>query len=67
MDTGKICLTIRYGSKQVNLLKDKNAVEVANLTELIEVLEKVKLATEAGELDMQIEQVSGALKSRFKR
>ena len=66
-DTGKVCLTIRYGAKQINLNKDKNAVEVTGLDDLIPVLEQIKLAVEAGELDTQIEQASGALRAGFKR
>jgi hypothetical protein len=36
------------------------------MTDLISTLEIIKKAVEAGELDQQIEQVSGALRSNFK-
>ncbi len=66
-DTGKVCVSIRYGSKTLELAKGKAAVEVANPEELIKTLEAVRGAVEAGELDAQIETASGALKAGFKR
>ncbi len=66
-DTGKVCVSIRYGSKTLELAKGKAAVEVANPEDLIKTLEAVRGAVEAGELDAQIEVASGALKAGFKR
>lgn len=62
---GKLCLAIRYGNKVIELGKNKNAIEVVNHTELIAVLEKIKKATEHGELDSQIEQASNVLRAGF--
>jgi len=67
LDCGKICLAIRYGAKQLEIAKGKNAVEVATVDELIAVMEKIKLAVDQGELDQQIELASGALRVGFKR
>ena len=67
LDSGKICLAVRYGAKQLEIAKGKNAVEVANTDELIAVMEKIKLAVDLGELDQQIELASGALRVVFKR
>ena len=67
LDSGKICLAVRYGAKQIEILKGKNAVEISNTDELIGVLEKIKLAVDQGELDQQIEAASGALRVGFKR
>ena len=66
-DTGKLCLNIRYGSKLIELAKGKTTVEVANAEELIDILNIVKAAVLAGELDAQIEAASGQLRSGFKR
>jgi len=66
LDSNKICLAIRYGAKQLDIAKGKNAVEVANLDEVVTALEKIKQAVDLGELDEQIELASGALKARFK-
>ena len=65
--SGKIALALRYGAKPLELSKGKNAIEVANMDELIATLELVKLAVQAGELDTQLEQVGGALREGFKR
>jgi hypothetical protein len=66
-ESGKVCVSIRYGSKVLELSKGKAAVEVANPDELASTLEAVRRAVEAGELDAQIEAASGALRSGFKR
>lgn len=65
-DTGKVCISIRYGSKILELARGKAAVEVANPDDLIKALESVRKAVEAGELDAQIEAASGALKAGFR-
>ncbi len=65
-DTGKVCVSIRYGSKVLELAKGKAAVEVASPDDLIKALEAVRWAVEAGELDQQIEAASGALKAGFR-
>lgn len=62
---GKVCLNVRYGAKLIELAKGKTAVEVASGEELIKTLEIIKSAVEAGELDTQIEQASGAVRAGF--
>jgi hypothetical protein len=62
---GKIALTLRYGAKQIEIAKGKNAIEVADMNELVATLEVIRQAVQAGELDTQIEQVSGALRAGF--
>jgi hypothetical protein len=64
-ESGKINLSVRYGSKTLELAKGKNAIELANGDELVAVLEKLKAAVVAGELDAQIEAASGALRAGF--
>ena len=66
-DSGKICLNIRYGSKVIQLAKDKTTIELASKNELVPTLEMVKTAIEAGELDQEIETASGNLRLGFKR
>ena len=63
--SGKIMLAIRYGAKPIELAKGKNAIEVGTMGDLIAALETVKEAVQAGELDAQIEQVSGSLRAGF--
>ena len=43
-NSGKLCFSVRYGSKVINIAKGKNAIEVANLDDLINVIETVKSA-----------------------
>ncbi len=66
-DNGKVCLSIRYGAKLLELSKGKAACEVGSGDELVAALETIKTAVEQGELDAQIEAASGALKSGFKK
>ena len=66
-ENGKVCVNVRYGSKLIELAKNKSAIEVGSPAELIDALTIVKTAVEAGELDSQIELASGALRSGFRK
>ncbi len=66
-DDGKQLLSIRYGSKVLELGKNKNAVEVADMAALLEALTLIKQAVLNGELDTQMDAASGALRSGFKQ
>ena len=66
-DNGKLNLSVRYGSKVIELAKNKNAVEVADLDELIETLNVIRDAVQAGELDDVIANASEKLKAGFKK
>lgn len=63
---GKKVLQLRYGSKVIELMKGKNAIEV-NDQSLLEVLQTVRNAIECGELDVQIGTASDLVKARFKK
>ena len=67
-DTGKFCLSLKYGAKVLPLnSKGATAVELANADELVPVLEKLREAVEKGELDTQIEAVAGAVRAKAKK
>ena len=66
-DNGKLCLSLRYGAKVIELAKGKSAVEVAGDAELVAVLETLKAAIAAGELDTQIEAVARSVTAGFKK
>ena len=66
-DSGKLCVSLRYGAKVVEIAKGKTAVELAGEKELVATLEILKQAVENGELDAQIEAVAGAVKVGFKK
>ena len=46
---------MRYGSKPFEFTKGKNAIELANETEVADVLRKLREAADLGELDAFIE------------
>ena len=64
-DNGKLCLNVKYGSNTIELSKGKFAIELASQAEIVPVLNTLKEAAEAGELDSQIEAVAGVVKSGF--
>jgi len=66
-ENGKTCVAVRYGSKVLELVKGKTAVEVGSNKELVAVLTTLRKAVEAGELDAQIEAVGAAMRRGFKR
>ena len=66
-ESGKTCVQVKYGTKVLDFAKGKNAIEVASEAELVKVLEALKNATAAGELDSQIEAASVSVRKGFKR
>ncbi len=64
---GKIALALKYGAKTLEIIKGKNAIETADMDDLIATLEVIKAAVNAGELDTQIEQASSTLRAGFKK
>jgi hypothetical protein len=66
-ENGKLCVSLRYGAKVVELAKGKSTVEVSNANDLVKTLETLKQAVESGELDAQIESVATATRAAFKK
>ena len=66
-ENGKCCIAVRYGAKVIEIAKGKTAIEVASSDALIEALEAVNAAVLAGELDAQIEAVSGQIRTAFNK
>jgi len=66
-DAGKVCVSVKYGTKVIELAKGKHSVEVENSQALVKALETIKSAVEQGELDAQIETASGSLKAGFRK
>lgn len=65
-DTGKIALCVRYGSRVLELVKGKFAVELADETQLVPTLQLIVDAVKAGELDEQMAAASKSLRNAFK-
>jgi hypothetical protein len=66
-EQGKVCVSVKYGTKVIELAKGKPSVEVDNAQALVKALETIKTAVEQGELDSQIELASGVLKAGFRK
>ena len=52
-------LTVRYGSKPIELAKGKNAIKCTNASEVSTVLSTVREAVLNGELDTALNSVTG--------
>ena len=66
-EKGETLLAINYGSKQIELLKGKTAIDVGDTANLVTVLDTVISAVKSGELDVQIEATSVKLREGFKK
>jgi hypothetical protein len=64
-DSGKLVLSVRYGTKVLEVAKGKWAVEVGTEKDLVPTLELLKGAVLAGELDTQIEAAANKLRDGF--
>jgi hypothetical protein len=62
-----LALSVRYGTKVLELAKGKFAIEVASTDELVNVLGVVRTATLEGELDAAIENAAKKLRSGFEK
>jgi hypothetical protein len=64
-DAGKLALSVRYGTRVLELTKGKVAVEVGSEKDLVPTLELIKTAVLNGELDTQIETAANKLRDGF--
>lgn len=64
-ESGKMCITVRYGARTMEVVEGKNAIETDNIAGVITTLEVLRSAVDAGELDARIEAVSGLVKAGF--
>lgn len=64
-DAGKLALSVRYGTRVLELAKGKNAVEIAAEKDLVATLETIKAAVLAGELDAAIDHAATKLRAGF--
>lgn len=63
--TGKLAVSVRYGSRILELARGKFAVEVAHEKDLAKTLDAIKTAVLAGELDAQIDVAASKLRAGF--
>ena len=64
-EAGKLALSVRYGTKVLEIAKGKMAVEIGTEKDLVPTLELIKTAVLNGELDSQIETVANKLRDVF--
>jgi hypothetical protein len=60
-ESGKLALSVRYGTRVLELAKGKVAVEVGSEKDLVPTLELIKTAVLNGELDTQIDAAANKL------
>ena len=66
-DTGKLAVSVRYGSKILELAPKKYAVEIASERDLVKTLDTIKTAVVNGELDAAIETAATKLRAGFSK
>jgi hypothetical protein len=64
-DTGKLCITVRYGARTLEIVEGKNAIETDNIADVITSLQVIHTAVDSGELDKRIDAVMGQVKASF--
>lgn len=64
-DDGKIYISMRYGTKVIEIAKGKSAIEVGEKRQLVAVIEALKQAVAAGEVDAQLSAAGAEVGLRF--
>lgn len=64
-DKGKLCITVRYGARTLEIVEGKNAIEADSIADVITSLQVIRTAVDAGDLDMRISAVMGQVKEGF--
>ena len=64
-EKGKLCVTVRYGARTLEIVEGKNAIETDNIAEVIASLQVIRSAVDSGELDKRIDAVMGLVKAGF--
>jgi hypothetical protein len=64
-ETGKLCITVRYGARTLEIVEGKNAIETDSIADVITSLQVIRTAVDSGELDKRIDAVMGQAKAGF--
>jgi hypothetical protein len=62
---GKVNINLRYGTRVIEIAKGKSAIEVGEKRQLVPVIEALKQAVAAGELDVHIDAAGAEAGKRF--
>ena len=54
-EDGKICITVRYGARVLEIVEGKNAIEADSIADVITSLQVIRTAVDSGELDARIQ------------
>jgi len=66
-ENGKMCITIRYGARTLEIVEGKNAIETDNIADVITSLQVIRSAVETGELDSRIDAVMSPMKAAIEK
>ena len=64
-EKGKLCITVRYGARTLEIVEGKNAIETDSIADVITSLQVIRTAVDSGELDKRIDAVMGQVKAGF--
>jgi hypothetical protein len=64
-ENGKLCITVRYGARTLEIVEGKNAIEIDTIADVITSLQVIRTAVDSGELDKRIDAVMGQVKAGF--
>ena len=64
-EKGKLCITVRYGARTLEIVDGKNAIETDSIADVITSLQVIRTAVDSGELDKRIDAVMGQVKAGF--
>jgi len=62
-EKGKLCITVRYGARTLEIVEGKNAIETDSIADVITSLQVIRSAVDSGELDKRIDSVMGQSKA----
>ena len=64
-ENGKLCITVRYGARTLEIVEGKNAIETDSIADVITSLQVIRTAVDSGELDRQIDSLMVKVKQGF--
>ena len=64
-EKGKLCITVRYGARTLEIVEGKNAIETDSIAYVITSLQVIRTAVDSGELDKRIDAVMGQVTAGF--
>ena len=64
-ESSKLCITVRYGARTLEIVEGMNAIEADSIADVIASLQVIRAAVDSGELDKRIEAVTNKVKESF--